>query len=563
MPRPEANSLLILGVILVTGTLCGALARRLRLPAITGQILGGMLIGESGLALFPAEAIEGLQPITYFALGLVAVSVGGHLNFQRMRNAGRRLLLLVLAEATITPALVLLAVVATGHPLSVAILLAAIAISTAPATIVALIKETRARGVFVTTLLGGVALNNMACIAVFAICRIAARMTIDPASEHSAGDLVVAPLRQLLYSGLLGGVSGLALVAVGRRIVQAERLATASLVAILMTCGVAIYLGVSLLLAALFLGVAVANIAPEKADLGVLPFADFESAILAVFFTLAGMHLHVGHLASASFVVTLTFAARLAGKAVAGQVAMSLAGATSRVRRYLGMSLLPQAGVAVGLIVLVQEDPSLAAVHDLFLTVGLGVVVLNEIVGPILTKAALERSGDAGKDRARLLDFIREEHIVTDLKASSMKEAIEQLTDWMIQTHNLRVDRGRLLRSILRREAEMSTCVGSGLAVPHGELEEGSEMVGVVGLNRSGLPFDTPDGAPVHCIVLLATPATQQARHLEVLAALARKLGADSHLRSQLFNARSAAHAFEVLHAERAEDFNYFLDQRD
>ena len=88
-------------------------------------------------------------------------------------------------------------------------------------------------------------------------------------------------------------------------------------------------------------------------------------------------------------------------------------------------------------------------------------------------------------------------------------------------------------------------------------------MVGVMALSRIGLPFETPDNVPIHCIVLLATPAGEHDRHLQVLAALARTFGGDPALQEQLFNARSAAHAYEILYGEESEDFNYFLGEPD
>jgi mannitol/fructose-specific phosphotransferase system IIA component (Ntr-type) len=106
----------------------------------------------------------------------------------------------------------------------------------------------------------------------------------------------------------------------------------------------------------------------------------------------------------------------------------------------------------------------------------------------------------------------------------------------------------------------MSTCLGSGLMVPHGDLPEGSRIIGAMGLSRDGLNFETPDDRSVHCIVLLATPPSEREHHLEVLAALARTIGHDDALQHQLFTARSPAHAAEILHAEEAEGLNYFLD---
>jgi len=85
-------------------------------------------------------------------------------------------------------------------------------------------------------------------------------------------------------------------------------------------------------------------------------------------------------------------------------------------------------------------------------------------------------------------------------------------------------------------------------------------MLGVMGISEDGLPFDSPDGEPVHCVVLLATPGGERDRHLEVLAALARTIGADPAIQHQLYRARSAAHVYEILLGEDAEDFNYFLE---
>ncbi|MCP4006539.1 MAG: PTS sugar transporter subunit IIA, partial [bacterium] len=109
-------------------------------------------------------------------------------------------------------------------------------------------------------------------------------------------------------------------------------------------------------------------------------------------------------------------------------------------------------------------------------------------------------------------------------------------------------------------ENEVSTCLGGGIAVPHGEIDDADGMLGVMAISRDGLGFETPDSEPVHCMVLLATPRGERDRHLEVLAALARTIGGDPVIQQQLFSARSAAHAYEILHGEATEDFNYFLE---
>ena len=559
-----AHPLLTLSVVLIAGAIVGNLANKFRLPSITGQIVAGLIIGPSVIGIFSTEAVHALQPVMHFALGLVAMTVGSHLHWWRLKNPAKRLSLLVFFESTIAPAFVFCAVMlfpnanwAMGH------LLAALAISTAPATIVALVRETRSKGVFVKTLMPAVALNNMACITLFVLARSVTKSYFDPATDTSLINMAIEPLSQLFYSILLGGSIGLALVFVTRRVVGSDRLATASIISILLTSGISDYLGVSNLLSCLFLGITIANFAHEKENIGHNVFINFQNAIYASFFTLAGMELDLSYIVPGGMLAIAVVFARIAGKITAATIAMKIAGAPKAVRKYLGPALIPQAGVAVGLILLIQEDPAFESIHSLFLAVGLTSVILNELIGPILTKYALMHSGDYGKDRAKLIDFINEEHIITDLEEKTKEQAIKKLTNLLITSNKLDVNRDRLLESVLQREKEISTCIGSGLAIPHGVLETGKEIYGVMGISREGLDIETPDGQPVHCMVLLATPPDQRERHLEVLAALARAFGKDETIRKRLFRAKTPAHVCTILQAKEFETFNYFLEEEE
>jgi len=556
----HAGPLLLLAVVLVTGILFGALARRLRLPGITGQIVGGVLIGRAGMDLFGEASLSGLEPLTDIALGLIAVTVGAHLHVQRLRNAVRRLSFLLIAESTITPLLVFSAAYWLGNAsFELAMLFGAVSIATAPATIVALVRETRSKGVFVKTLTAAVALNNTACIVVFEVCRawIGTGFSLQTSTLLDTNGAFV----QLAGPVLLGGFAALILDRVTRLALGPERLATAAVVALVLTSGLATSIGISAMLSCLVLGAVQANITRHRSHLVDSVFANFEPAILTVFFTLAGMHLSFEHLEHAGILVVLYFAARFAGKMISADLALRAAQATERVRQNLGMALVPQAGVAVGLVLLIQEDVRFADAADLFAAVVLSVVAVNEIVGPVLTRLALARAGEIGRDRLRLIDFLQEEHIITDFSAPTKEIAISHLVDMLLRTHSHSgIDRETLLSSVLEREEQGSTCLGGGLAVPHGILPEGEAMVGVMALSRDGLGFVTPDGRPVHCLVLLGTAPEERERHLHVLAALARTVGSDRAFQDQLFDSKSPAHAYELLHGEESEDFNYFME---
>lgn len=565
LPIHDANTLLIFATVVSVGIASGTIAKRLRLPSITGQIVAGVAIGSSGIGLFEHHAIDKLAPVTQFALSLMAVTVGAHLNFRKLRNAGRRLSLLVLCEAILIPAFVFIGLSPFERvDWTLGLLFGALAISTAPATVVALVRETHARGVFVNTLVAGVALNNMACIVLFEVARFLARSQLGPAEVplEQVGSEVVW---QVLQAAAIGSGTAL-LVRLFARLSQDPRwFATKGLIAILITSGLAGYVHVSPLLACLFLGLAQVNLTRDRDRIIDVPFSDFEPVILAAFFTIAGMELTLDYAWQAGGVALVFFATRIAGKLGAGWLSMTLAAAPQRLRSHLGMALVPQAGVAVGLVVLLEDDPlflqNAPEMVKLFAAVVLTVVVGNEIVGPILTRFGLTQSGEAGGARNRLFDFIQEDNIIVNMTGKDPQDAIRQLCDVLARSQGLNAAaRDSLLESTLERESEMSTCFGEGLAVPHGTLEGGGEVCGVMGLSSEGLDFETPDGRPVHCMVLLATPPDKRDRHLEILAALAKTVGSDHEVQGLLYGAKSAAHAYEILTSDTAEDLNYFLE---
>lgn len=556
----DASPLLILGAVIFAGVLGGSVAKLAKLPSITGQILVGVLIGEAGLHLFEEHDVEALAPTTFFALGLMTFTIGAQLNLGRLRNAGKRLGLLFLCEAFLVP-LVVGAALLPFFEFREAALYAALAISTAPATVVALVKEARARGVFVKTLYAAVALNNLACVFLFEVARLVAR------AEPGAGDLspttlILAPLGQLLVALALGGTLAFLMHLLMTRVVGETRQATASVLSLLLALGLAELIDASPLLTCMFLGLVQSNITRNREKLVDAVFSNFERVFLAVFFTIAGMHLSMEHAAAAGGLAIALLVARFVGKLFAAGLAMKLAGAPAKVRRYLGFALIPQAGVAVGLVVLVQNDPNLAGIADTFSAVVLTVVTVNEVIGPLLVRFSLQRTGEAGMDRTRLIDFLGEENITTSLQVSNMNEAIEGLVDLLVRSHQLPRDlQPKLLASTLEREAQVSTVLGGGLAIPHGELEGSQQMLGVMALSEEGFPLPSPDEQKVHCIVLLATPSTERERHLAVLAALARSIGGDPQFRERLYHARSPAHAYELLNAETENSLNPFLEE--
>jgi mannitol/fructose-specific phosphotransferase system IIA component (Ntr-type) len=359
----------------------------------------------------------------------------------------------------------------------------------------------------------------------------------------------------------IGVLVAIFVVILTRAIVGSKLLGASLVAAIVISWGLAQLFHVSSILACTFVGVALGNLMRDKERAGEGYLNTFGDLLFTVFYVLAGLRLDFSHVLPMAGLVALFLGARTVGKVISTFASMSLAKSLKSVRNYLGIALMPHGGVAVGLMFFAQGDPALAEYADTIMAVGLAALAINQLVGPSATRFALSAAGESGNDRPRLLDFLREQDIVTNFKSSSKEDAIRQLVDVLYRTRDLSMDKLEFLDSVIARDREESTCLGDGVMIPHGVLADSdASIVGVMGLSPGGLDFKTPDGRPVHAVVLLATPPAEQVRHLEVLAAFAKAIVGDRNVAEQLFHARSAAHAYEILHADEAEDFNYFFE---
>ncbi|MGI5865184.1 MAG: PTS sugar transporter subunit IIA [Myxococcales bacterium] len=549
------SPLLALAVVLVAGLLMGRAVRVVGLPSVTGQILGGMLIGPIGLNLFPEHAFTNLRPVVDLALGIIVVSIGRHLDLRRIAVAGRRITLIALSDAVVTLGVIFaaLSLVFASLDRIERLLYAAIAIAPAPATVLHLVREKRARGVFVKTLLAVVAIANVLAILAFEFVRAFGLETTVGVEKWLA---VLGPICLAAALGL-----GFALLTS----IAGDRLSRSGVfslvfVSVLLMVGVAELAGLSSLLACLVYGAALASISHNDCQAFEV-LEDSEGVLFAAFFTLAGTHLNASQLLAAGAVGAVIFGARILAKVLAVRLAGRFAHAPAVVTRHLGLALVPQAGIAVGLSLVVQADMRFAAFAGTLTTTVLGVVVANELLGPILTSRAITKSGEAGRDRLRLVNFLEEEHIVVGLEAGSMTEAIERLAKTLFRVHRVkRSARAAILASVLERERQESTYLEKGIAIPHGVYEGGPDIIGVVGVSREGIPADTHDGQPIRLVILVATPDDRRDQHLEMLAAVAKVFGHHEETREAVFAARNAAEVHTLLAREEIGSMNPYLE---
>ena len=554
-----------LATVLTAGIVGGEIFARLGLPKVTGWIATGILLRSMLLPGMDVKedpaALDKFKPFMSFVLGYIAFTVGATLYFSSLRNTGKRIGLLLLGEAVLTFSIIAAGLYFIGPKISstmnfqAAVLLAAIGIAAAPGTTVLVIQEARARGILTRTLIAAIGLIDMVAVGVFVF------VSISLGNEQGWMHAILAVGVQFLTTFLIGGGCSLLALLLTRTIVSPAFLGPTMVAVILGAWGAASGFGTSGgILACTFAGIVVTNVRHDTVRSVEAYLHAIGGVLFALFFTLAGMRLDFSLIPKAAGLVALYFVVRLIGKSVSAYTAMTMAGMTDNVRKYLGIALLPHGGVAVGLILLVQGDPSFSAIEETVTTVGLAALAINQLLGPSATRMALTRVGEDHKDRPQLLDFLEEQRITTDLGGETREEIIRSLSSLLYGTTNISIPQEEFIQRVIERDRAVTTCLGQGLMIPHAILDEGDEIKGVLGISTKGVDLDAPDGEPVHAVLLLATPERDRRRHLEVLAAFATSITRDVNFREQLYHARSTAHAYDVLHHEDQEDLNYFLE---
>jgi len=567
------DSLYQLAVILLAGIVGGELVGRIGLPKVTGWICTGILLRalqaeHAGVTGLTTERIAAFDQFMRFVLGYIAFTVGAALHFASLRNAGKRLGLLLLGEALITPLIVALATYFVGGWLApqimtgrTSLVLAAIAIAGAPGTTVIVVQEARARGILTRTLIAAVALIDIVAVGAFVFATSYIAGGDGEAWQSTWAAALGSVARELGLAFFVAAVCALFALGLTRTVVGPAFLGPTMVALILGAWGMATGFGVSGILSCTFAGIIISNVRHDTVRSTEAYLHAIAGVLFAAFYTLAGMKLDFTLILNTASLVFLFFLARFIGKYAGAYAAMSLAQVPHRVRNYLGLALLPHGGVAVGLILLVESRPALNDIAETITTVGLAALAVNQLLGPSATRFALSKAGEAGKDMPRLLDFLDEHHITVDIAGTTKVEVIQSLAAQLYKTTmKPSIPQDEFVEKVLEREEELSTCLSEGLMIPHVELDEDSELTGILGISSKGLDLGAADGQPVHAVLLLATPTTDRKRHLEVLSAFATAITRDVNLREQLYHARSAAHAYDVLHADDAEDINYFLE---
>ena len=392
----EPGPLFDIGLLLAVGMVAGLIAARFGLPRVAGYVLAGVafspgLLGEA----LRLDVAAWSPPLTDAALGIIAYLVGGSITTGQLRRMGRLIVTTTLGESLGAVLLVGLTLSAllwfTGaESLSLALALASVAGTTAPAATVAVMHQYRADGPLTRTLLGVVALDDALGIIVFSL----ALVLLTGSSLVGAGERAALEIGGALA---LGGLGGWLLARFAHLLREDSLRLPVVLAALLLTLGVASAVGASALLASLTLGFAARHFQRSGGERLFAPLEAMEEVVFLIFFTVAGSHFQPGIFAAHPELVAGYVLARLAGKTGGAFLGARLGGAPPVVSRWIGFGLAPQAGVAVGLALTLAERPAFGEAGDIVVNVILASVLVNEIIGPLAASLALRRAGEAGE----------------------------------------------------------------------------------------------------------------------------------------------------------------------
>ena len=417
--KPEVI-LLCLSIALLAGLMLSRVAKLVNLPAVTAYLVAGILVGPyliGGLGLeglgFKKEYLASFSIICDVALGFIAFSIGNEFRLSQLKKIGKQATIVGVFQAVVTTLLVDAALILLHFiipdvlPLSAAITLGAIAAATAPAATLMVVKQYKAKGALTDILLPVVALDDAVGLILFAISFGIAKALKTSVSLVS---IIVEPILEIVLSLGVGALLGFLFHLCERFFHSRSKRLSVSVAFVLLAIGISkmtfhigsVHIGFSNLLTCMMLGTVFCNICDFSEEL--MDRLDrWTAPLFILFFVISGAELELSVFANISYVMIgiVYIVSRSIGKYSGAYASAKMAKCSDTIVKYLGVTLLPQAGVALGMARMAYE---LGAEGNLIANITLFAVLIYELVGPLLTKIALTKAGDIdpeGKKSAR------------------------------------------------------------------------------------------------------------------------------------------------------------------
>ncbi len=399
----HANILLLLGIAVFLGAIGGRVFQRLKIPQVVGYIIIGLIVGQTGFGLISRTVVDEMRPISMFALGLIGLLIGAELKLPELRRRGRQFLVILLSEGIgsfflvgcATGGLIWLLTGDAKTALAEGLLLGAISAATAPAATVSVLWEYKTRGPLTNTLLAIVALDDGLGLFLFGFASSIAGLLLSGGSL-TIGGILGAPAYAIVVSLALGVVSALILTQLLKWSPEHEKQLVFTLGMVMLDMGISVALEMDAILAAMALGATLVNVAPRRSRDAFQLIEKFAPPIYVLFFVLVGAELQLFGTSAHIWIIAGVYVfGRTMGKFAGACSGARMSGAPETVKRYLGLGLFAQGGVAVGL--------SIVAAHRFETTIGSEIIIivtvttlLVELLGPPCVKLAVTKAGEVG-----------------------------------------------------------------------------------------------------------------------------------------------------------------------
>ena len=417
------NILFSLSIALFAGLALSRLAKLVQLPAVTAYLVAGVLIGPFCLGAFGVEGLgftlsdienKTFSIISDVALGFIAFSIGNEFRLSQLKTIGKQATIIGILQAVITTVFVDFALI-TLHfiipdklPLEAAIILGAVASATAPAATLMVVRQYKAKGPVTDTLLPVVALDDAVGLVLFSVSFGVAKGLIS--GKVNVISIVVEPLIEVILSIGLGALMGYVFTYMERFFHSRSKRLSVSVAFVFLTVAVSmlkfniggVHVAFSSLLSCMMLGTIFCNACDFSEEL--MDRLDrWTAPIFILFFVLSGAELDLGVLADIMIVLigVVYIGFRCLGKYFGAGISATMSKAQPNIRKYLGITLFPQAGVALGMAIKVSAycsefvgNATISQIGSVVNNIVLFSVLIYELVGPFLTKMALQKAGE-------------------------------------------------------------------------------------------------------------------------------------------------------------------------
>lgn len=364
----------------------------LKLPNVTGYLLAGIIIGPSIFSLVPVEEVSKLAVISEAALSFIAYTIGSQLNIKFLKKTGAAIIIITLLESLGAVFIVDLAMIFIfKQSIPFSLILGAIAAATAPAATIMVIRQYNAKGPLVDTLIPVVAMDDAVGIIAFGVSAAIAQALSTQSGSGMLAKALFQPILDIFLALLAGFIIGIFLSIIGKRIRGEDNLLTFTIAAVFLSVGIASAFNLSALLCSMMVGATVSNVV-RNSDRIISVVDRFTPPIFVAFFTIAGLDLKLSVLGKVGLIGVAYVVFRVIGKMAGSYVGARITNAPKVVQEYLGFTLIPQAGVAIGLAM--SAERLLPDIGYTVKTIVLFATVIYELIGPTIAKMALTKAGE-------------------------------------------------------------------------------------------------------------------------------------------------------------------------